>query len=100
MSLEPAEMKAFAKMVRDLEIALGNNRRLMSEAERTRRLAVRRSAHLARDLSAGHVLAEPDIEFRRPGHGIPPDRAQDVIGARLRKAGAKGQLLAPTDLER
>jgi len=99
MSLEPYDMSAFVKMVRDLETALGSERRIMTETERTKRLAVRRSAYAARKLAASEVLAETDIEFRRPGYGLPPDRLNEIVGKRLRSEKKKGELLGLMDLE-
>ena len=72
MSLEPKDMRRFVEVIREIEIALGNSRRFLSDIERTQRNAVRRSIYVARDLPAGHILCEADIDYRRPGTGIPP----------------------------
>ena len=50
MSIEPAEMTQFIAVIRDLEIAMGSPRRMMSPAEVEKRNANRRSVHLRRDL--------------------------------------------------
>ena len=84
MSLEPHEMKDFVRRIRDMEIAFGSPRRLMGNEEREKRQIGRRSAHLKRDLPVGHVLSDEDIEYRRPGGGIPPDMHDMIVGARLR----------------
>ncbi len=86
MSLEPADMARFVRIIRDIEGALGNPRRLMAPAERARRDAVRRSIHVRRTLPAGHVLAESDLEYRRPGYGIAPDQVDRVAGMALTRA--------------
>ena len=70
MSLEPKDMRRFVEVIREIEIALGNSRRFLSDIERTQRNAVRRSIYVARDLPAGHILCEADIDYRRPGTGI------------------------------
>jgi len=98
MSLEPAEMIDFVKVIRDLEIALGSNRRLMTDAERKKRLDARRSAHVVGNLKAGHVLSESDIEFRRPGRGVPPDRLDEIVGRPLIVSKAGGERLEMSDL--
>ncbi|MCU0842012.1 MAG: N-acetylneuraminate synthase family protein [Thiobacillaceae bacterium] len=99
MSLEPADMARFVQVIREVETALGEPRRVLSDIERQRRDAIRRSLHAAHDLPAGHVLAEADIDYRRPGFGIPPDRLGEALGRRLRRAVAAGERLAWGDLE-
>lgn len=77
-SLEPPDMHAFVRAMRDLEIALGNPRRTLTPQERERRNAVRRSAFAARVAPAGTPLGQMPVVFRRPGHGIPPDVFDDL----------------------
>ncbi len=98
MSLEPSDMRAFIAAIRHLERALGSPRRIMSPVEIERRQRIRRSAHLRRDLPAGHVLALADLEFRRPGDGMPPDRVDEIVGRTLAVARAAGERLRPQDL--
>jgi sialic acid synthase SpsE len=73
MSLEPKEMKAFITKIREVEIAMGSGRRILHSAELDKRKAVRRSAFLTRDVTKGQSVSEAEIEFRRPGFGIPPN---------------------------
>jgi sialic acid synthase SpsE len=98
MSIEPPEMKRFIRAIRDVEVALGKPRRILTDAERFKRNAVRRSLYLAADRAAGHLLAEADIDYRRPGFGIPPDRLTEVLGRPLRVAKAAGERIEWTDL--
>jgi len=99
MSIEPAEMAHFIRVIRDLETAMGSPRRIMSPAEVERRNANRRSVHLLRDLGAGSVLAPGDLDYRRPGKGIPPCDAERLIGRALRVPKAAGERLDWADLE-
>lgn len=98
MSLEPQDMARFVQVIREVEVAMGKPRRIMSEAERQKRNAVRRSLHLAHDLAAGHVLSEADIDYRRPGTGISPDRLQEVLERPLLRSKRAGQRLEWDDL--
>jgi sialic acid synthase SpsE len=98
MSLEPSEMSDFVRSIRDVETALGSPRRIMSNEERTKRQAVRRSAFLKRAVIAGESLDEADIEFRRPGYGVTPDRLGEFDGARFAKDLPAGHQLRFTDL--
>lgn len=98
MSLEPQDMGRFVEMIREMEVALGGTRRILSDAERKKRDAVRRSLHVARDLPAGHVLSEADLDYRRPGTGIPPDRLAEVLSRPLTREKNSGQRLEWGDL--
>ncbi len=66
-SLEPVDMKAFVRVIRDVETAMGSPRRILHPEEIERRRAIRRSAFLAKPARAGQTPAELDIDFRRPG---------------------------------
>lgn len=98
MSLEPPEMAAFVKRIRELEIALGSARRYLHPAEREKRDAVRRSAFLRSPASAGQVLEEIDVEFRRPGNGIPPDLFERLGDLKLARDLPAGHQLSLQDL--
>jgi len=99
MSLEPAEMRRFVEVIRELEVAFGSERRVLGAAEIERRAAIRRSLYLAADAPAGSRLGEVPFEFRRPGHGIGPDEYERFLGARLRRDLPRGHRLALDDLE-
>lgn len=97
-SLEPHEMARFVQTIREVEIALGAPRRLMSAAERQKSMAVRRSCFYARDVRQGEVLAPEMIEYRRPGYGIPPTSMELLIGKQVTVDRTAGSLIAWTDL--
>jgi len=55
----------------------------MTEVEQAARTHARRSIVAARALSRGRVLSADDLDYKRPGHGLPPSQASSVIGRRL-----------------
>lgn len=81
MSIEPSDMAAFVKAMRDVETAMGTPRRIMAEAELKKRDAIRRSIFLAEPVKKGQKLSEAKIEFRRPGYGIGPDHYDSLLDA-------------------
>lgn len=97
-SLEPADMAAFMRAVRDLETALGATRKQLSDAELSKRAAIRRSAHVTRAVRRGETLDPQAIEFRRPGHGIGPDAIDAYLGARFARDMQAGEMVRPADL--
>jgi len=50
-------------------------------------------------LPAGTVLAREHLAIKKPGTGLSPDRLEDVVGRRLRRAVDTDQVLAPEDIE-
>lgn len=96
-SLEPQEMREFIKTIREVEIALGNTRRIMSAAERQKSLAVRRSIILNEDVVKGQIVEEHLLEFVRPGFGIRPERYKELLGKRFSRGLTKGHRLDLSD---
>lgn len=73
MSLEPHEMGDFVKTIREVEVAMGSPRRIMTEHEKQKRLNIRRSVILDEPVQAGQKLKDAKVKFKRPGYGIAPD---------------------------
>lgn len=98
MSLEPKDMRRFVEVIREIEVALGNTRRVLSDEERKKRNAIRRSLYAAHDLPTGHIIKESDIDYRRPGTGITPNSLSEVLNRPLTKMKNAGQQLEWDDL--
>lgn len=96
-SLEPNEMKNFIQIIRDVEVAIGTNRRVMQPAELQRRKNTRRSIFLKTAAKAGQALGDIEIDFRRPGFGIGPDRYEELRPLIFRKDLAGGHMLKMED---
>lgn len=99
MSLEPHETRVFVKTIRRLEKAMGSKNKTFTDEEIKKRDIGRRSLHVSRDLPAKHKIKETDIDFRRPGHGISPDRLNDILSKTLKDKKKVGEILKWTDLE-
>ena len=97
-SLEPDQMKSFVKTIRDVEKAMGNQRRILYPEEKRNRQKVRRSTFLKRDLEKGEKIGLDHVEFRRPGFGISPKRFESLIGMAAAKALKQGHILDLGDL--
>jgi N,N'-diacetyllegionaminate synthase len=99
MSLEPSDMAEFVQTVANLQRALGTPRRIVHGAERTRQVAIRRSAFLNAPVKAGQRLHDADILFRRPGFGFRPDQYATSPDARFRRDLPAGHMITSGDLE-
>ncbi len=75
------EFSQLAASIRRMEQALGGNEKIFSETETGVRLMARKSIVAARNIKAGETIARNDITFKRPGTGLSPMQAADVVGA-------------------
>lgn len=66
--------------------------------EEMRRLFTK-SVVAARPLEPGHELAESDLDYRKPGTGIPAARWRDLLGRRVDRSYAAGEQICATELE-
>ncbi len=57
----------------------------IKESETLARMYARRSIVAARELEKGSILTMKDIDFKRPGTGIPPTAVKQIIGRTLNK---------------
>ena len=98
-SLEPHEMKAFVKSVRNLETALGGTRKILGVKERKMGAGGRRSIVLKEDVSKGRVIDDSVVDYARPGTGISPDMADVIMGKIFTRDLPKGRILQWGDIE-
>jgi sialic acid synthase SpsE len=82
-ALEPGELKALVDQIRNVEVAIGEVKLLRSKAEKVNKLKYRRSLHVNKTLTAGHVLETSDMVVLRPGDGANPSAYDDFIGKKL-----------------
>ncbi len=80
MSLDPESCQSFVRTIRNLEIAKGNPRRMLSKEEKLKCLNLRRSLFAAHELKKGERLTQAMVHYSRPGDGIPADLDSVVIG--------------------
>jgi len=92
-SLEPDELKAMVAAIRNIERALGNGHKRVSESERKNIAVARKSIVAARDIKAGEVFSETNLTVKRPGNGISPMRWEEVIGKIAKKDFQEDELI-------
>lgn len=79
-SLEPEELTAMVRAVRNIEKALGSPEKKASPSEARNIAVVRKSIVAARAIKKGELLTERNLTTKRPGSGICPMRWPDIIG--------------------
>jgi N,N'-diacetyllegionaminate synthase len=98
-SLEPGELKSMVKAIRNIELAIGGNGIKMPSESETKNITIaRKSIHLAKDLSNGHIITESDLIALRPGDGISPMAWESLIGKKLSVNKFKFEKLNLSDL--
>jgi len=97
-SLEPDELKAMVKAIRNVEKALGTELKEPSPSELPNRIIARKSIHLRRAMEAGRAIGTEDLIMLRPGDGVSPMRMNEVIGRQVKHDLPEGHKLGEEDL--
>lgn len=84
-SLDPDELAAMVKAIRNVETAIGVPEKAVSPSERPNIEVARKSIVAARDIAHGELLTEENITTKRPGSGLSPMLWDDLIGTRAVK---------------
>jgi N,N'-diacetyllegionaminate synthase len=98
-SLEPSELSAMLRTIREVEAAMGDGAKRPAASELANTAAARRSLHASRALPPGHVLDEADLIALRPGTGLSPALRAVLVGRKLRVALKRGEMLAERHLD-
>lgn len=99
MSLEPSEIKKFVRTIRDVEVAMGSGRRVLTNEEKDKRIAYRRSIYTTAAAKKGDRLSSLKVEFRRPGFGLSPIGYEESQSMVLKRDVAANECIQSTDLE-
>lgn len=92
-SLEPDELKAMVDAIRNIELAMGNGIKEVSDSERKNINIARKSIVAARNIGKGEVFTEENITVKRPGNGISPMRWNEVLGMKAVRDFAEDELI-------
>lgn len=84
-SLEPDELKAMVKAIRNIEKALGDSIKSPSPSELKNRPIARKSLVAARKILKGEQFSTDNIAAKRPGTGVSPMRWDEIIGRKANR---------------
>jgi len=79
-SLEPHDLTAMVKAIRNIEKALGSAEKKPSLSEMPNITVARKSIVAARKIAKGEVLSEENLTVKRPAGGINPMRWDEILG--------------------
>ena len=92
-SLEPYELKAMVKAIRNIEVALGNGIKKPSKSELSNLRVVRKSIVAKTAIKKGDTLSKDNLAIKRPGIGINPMRWDEFVGTKSKKNYKKDELI-------
>ena len=79
-SLEPNELKKMVESIRNIEKAIGNKVKFVTESESKNKSVARKSIVAAKQIKKGEIFTAENLSVKRPGTGISPLKWHDILG--------------------
>ena len=98
MAMEPGPLKELVRKCKMIRLALGTKERVLQPDELKQRENMRRSVVVTRDIQAGERLSRNDLDVKRPGTGISPERLESIIGCVVNRDIESDSVLLESDL--
>ena len=92
-SLEPQELEEMVRAIRNIEKALGDGEKVVTDSEHSNLAVARKSIVAKIDIKKGEILSVANITTKRPGSGISPMEWNSVIGTVAVKDFQKDELI-------
>lgn len=92
-SLEPHELEAMIKAIRNIELALGDGIKRASPSEKKNKSVARKSIVAKTDILKGETFSVHNLSTKRPGHGMSPMRWYELIGQIAHKDYCQDELI-------
>lgn len=80
-SLEPGELKAMVEAIRNIELALGDGIKKLSNSEAKNKQIARKSIVAASPIKHGELFTSKNLTIKRPGSGVSPLQWDSMIGS-------------------
>jgi len=84
-SLEASDFKKMVSGIKEIELALGDGVKKISQGEMINRENLAKSIVASRPLKAGHVIQKSDLDVKSPGQGLSPQFLEQLIGVTLKR---------------
>jgi N,N'-diacetyllegionaminate synthase len=92
-SLEPGELIAMVRAIRNIEAALGDGIKQPSASELPNRAHARKSLVAARAIRKGETFSATNLGVKRPGTGLSPMRLDELVGCAASRDFAVDELI-------
>lgn len=97
ISATPDELKIICEESKRIQKAMGSYG-FRCEEDEERKAAFRRSIVTTREIKAGEVIKESDIDFKRPGTGLAPEFKDFVVGRTAKRDIGFDSMITKEDL--
>ncbi len=84
-SLEPNELKNMVDSIRNIEIALGNGIKALTDSEKKNIKIARKSIVSSASIKVGEIFTEDNLTIKRPGTGLSPKMWDEILGKKAKK---------------
>jgi N-acetylneuraminate synthase len=103
-SLEPKELADMIAQIRDVELAMGDGRKIPVKEEIPNRSIARRSLVAAAKIARGESFTAQNVAVKRPGDGVSPEHYWEYLGRPADRDYAPDDMIAasgptPTSLQ-
>ena len=85
-SLNPDQLKSYIKIIRDTEVMLGTNKKLIQICEKKNILSVRKSLVAKKNIKKGEIIKYSMLTAKRPANGVSPMKLKNYINNKAKKA--------------
>ena len=99
LSIDPGELNKLVENVRNINLSMGNGKKIALKCENQARKFARRSIVANKKITKGEVLTKNKICFKRPGTGISPSLLKKVLGKRVKKEITYDKIITFKDLK-
>jgi N,N'-diacetyllegionaminate synthase len=97
-SLEPSELQAMVKAIRNVEKALGDGKKMPAPCEAKNMVIARKSIVALKPIGAGEVINREEVGIKRPGNGIQPKDLEKIIGLKAKRNIGQDEVITWEDL--
>jgi N,N'-diacetyllegionaminate synthase len=98
LSADPKEFHEMVQRIREAEVLLGTGEREVASEIPSEMVKSRRSIVAARTLEKGAILRKEDLNWLRPGTGLPPGAENLIIGRRALRHIEQGERILSQDV--
>lgn len=92
-SLEPEEFKEMVRCIKNIEQALGDGVKKLTDSESKNINIARKSIVAGRKIKKGEILREDNLAVKRPGDGIHPMRWDEILGREAKRDFLEDELI-------
>lgn len=97
-SLEPEGLRKQIVNLKRVDLALGDNKKIIRDFEKNARLKMGKSIYTKKSLPTGTVLTGKNMCIKSPGGGLPPYYWNELIGKKLKTSLEEEMLIRMEDI--